>query len=89
MAKRWYNYFLSVDQPEEGEDEASSEESGAPQTAAQTVAEIASGITAEPKFTGAVTSFLQDLDVNWVPAQEECHFPERRKLPANYLDHTP
>src|SRR6516164_9610837 len=55
MAKRWYNYFLSVDQPEEGEDEASSEESGAPQTAAQTVAEIASGITAEPKFTGAVT----------------------------------
>src|SRR5215469_3740649 len=57
MAKRWYNYFLSVDQPEEGkcEDEASSEESGAPQTAAQTVAEIASGITAEPKFTGSVT----------------------------------
>jgi len=55
MAKRWYNYFLSVDQPEEGKDEASSEESGAPQTAAQTVAEIASGITAEPKFTGAVT----------------------------------
>ena len=55
MAKRWYNYFLSVDQPEEGKDEASSEESGAPQTAAQTVAEIASGITAEPKFTVAVT----------------------------------
>jgi hypothetical protein len=57
MVKRWYNYFLSVDQPEEGKSEegASAEESGAPRTAAQTVAEIASGITAEPKFTGAVT----------------------------------
>jgi len=57
MAKRWYNYFLSVDQPEEGkgEEEASPEESGAPRTAAQTVADIASGITAEPKFTGEVT----------------------------------
>jgi len=57
MAKRWYNYFLSVDQPEEGkgEEEVSPEESGAPRTAAQTVADIASGITAEPKFTGEVT----------------------------------
>jgi len=57
MAKRWYNYFLSVDQPEEGkgEEEASAEGSGAQRTAAQTVAEIASGITAEPKFTGPVT----------------------------------
>ena len=57
MAKRWYNYFLSVDQPEEGksEEEVSPEESGAPRTAAQTVAEIASGVTAEPKFTGPVT----------------------------------
>ena len=57
MAKRWYNYFLSVDQPEEGkaEEAASTEESGVPRTAAQTVAEIASGVTAEPKFTGPVT----------------------------------
>ena len=56
MAKRWYNYFLSVDQPEEGkaEEEAPAEGSGAPQTAAQTVAEIASGVTAEPRFTGPV-----------------------------------
>ena len=30
-----------------------------------------------------------DLDMNLVPGQEECHFPKRRKLPANYLDHTP
>jgi hypothetical protein len=57
MAKRWYNYFLSVDQQEESkaEEMASGEESGAPRTAAQTVAEIASGVTAEPKFTGPVT----------------------------------
>jgi hypothetical protein len=57
MAKRWYNYFLSVDQPEEGkaEEATSAEESRAPRTAAQTVAEIASGVTAEPKFTGPVT----------------------------------
>jgi hypothetical protein len=60
MAKRWYNYFLSVDQPDEGKaaQEASAqtaEESVTPRTAAQTVAEIASGITAEPKFTGPVT----------------------------------
>ena len=57
MTKRWYNYFLSVDQPEEGkaEEAASAEESRAPRTAAQTVAEIASGVTAEPKFTGPVT----------------------------------
>ncbi len=60
MAKKWYNYFLSVDQPEEGSEgaQASSvaeEGSEAPRTAAQTVAEIASGITAEPKFTGSVT----------------------------------
>jgi hypothetical protein len=56
MAKRWYNYFLSVDQVEENKtgEEASVEEPGAP-TAAQTVAEIASGVTAEPKFTGPVT----------------------------------
>lgn len=59
MSKRWYNYFLSVDQPEEGKagEQASARagEEGTPQTAAQTVAEIASGITAEPRFTGPVT----------------------------------
>jgi hypothetical protein len=57
MAKRWYNYFLSVDQVEKNkaEEEAPAEEPGAPRTAAQTVAEIASGVTAEPKFTGPVT----------------------------------
>jgi hypothetical protein len=57
LTKRWYNYFLSVDQPAQGTagEETSAEESGAPPTAAQTVAEIASGVTAEPKFSGVVT----------------------------------
>jgi hypothetical protein len=57
MAKRWYNYFLSVDQVNENkaEEEAPTDEPGAHRTAAQTVAEIASGVTAEPKFTGPVT----------------------------------
>ena len=59
--KKWYNYFLSVDQPAEstGETQASAEgepASGAPSSAAQTVAEIASGVSADPKFTGPVAN---------------------------------
>jgi hypothetical protein len=57
-SKKWYSYFVSVEQPGEGkgEQEGSAEgeaASGAPRSAAQTVAEIASGVSAEPKFTGA------------------------------------
>jgi len=60
--KKWYNYFLSVDQPAEvqGEQEATAEgvepAAAAPRSAAQTVAEIASGVSAEPKFTGPVAN---------------------------------
>ena len=59
--KKWYNYFLSVDQPGEskGEAQASSEGDsapGAPSSAARTVAEIASSVSAEPKFTGPVAN---------------------------------
>ena len=59
--KKWYNYFLSVDQAAEskGEQEVPSEgdtASGAPRRAAQTVAEIASGVSAEPKFSGPVAN---------------------------------
>lgn len=59
--KKWYNYFLSVDQAAEskGGEEVSSQgdmASGAPRRAAQTVAEIASGVSAEPKFTGPVAN---------------------------------
>jgi len=66
MAKKWYNYFLSVDEAQAGQAEAgeaaerrgSSEPgpAGAPsRTAAQTVAEIASGLNT-PKFTGPVAN---------------------------------
>jgi len=60
--KKWYNYFLSVDQPAEvqGEQEATAEgvepAAAAPRSAAQTVAEIASGVSAEPKFAGPVAN---------------------------------
>jgi hypothetical protein len=66
--KKWYNYFLSVDQPGEskGEQEVSAEgepASGAPRRAAQTVAEIASGVSAEPKFTGPVANPMSFQDI--------------------------
>lgn len=65
--KKWYSYFISVDQPAEGGAEeagaasaAASQEApraGAPagRTAAQTVAEIAATV-AEPKFKGPVSN---------------------------------
>lgn len=60
-SKKWYNYFLSVEQPGEsrGEPEVPSDaqqSSGAPRRAAQTVAEIASGVASEPKFSGPVAN---------------------------------
>jgi len=38
------------------------------------------GSLAEGKVVtvGEPLTILQDLDVTWIPAQEECHFPERR-----------
>jgi len=64
MTKKWYNYFLSVDEAQAGQAEAAgvdhSPETGRaaalPRTAAQTVAEIASGLKTEPKFTGPVAN---------------------------------
>jgi len=66
--KKWYNYFLSVDQPggskAEGEAPAEGEAAaGAPRSAAQTVAEIASGVSAEPKFTGPVANPMSFQDI--------------------------
>ncbi len=60
MSKKWYNYFLSVEQPEEGKaQEEESSGAGSPSTArtpAQTVAEIASSVAAAPKFAGPVAN---------------------------------
>jgi len=54
MAKKWYDYFVSVDRSEERQaQDASAPE--APRIAAQTGAEIASGVAAEPKFSTPVT----------------------------------
>jgi hypothetical protein len=54
VAKKWYNYFLSVD-PSEGSREESSD-TAEQRTAAQTVAEIAAGVVAEPQFTASVAN---------------------------------
>jgi hypothetical protein len=57
MTKKWYNYFVSVD---EGDGSTQSEDSPrsaptASKSAAQSVAEIASSIAVEPKFTTPVS----------------------------------
>jgi hypothetical protein len=56
MTKKWYNYFVSTDQP--ADHAVESEHSPSPdginkpaQTAAQTVAEIASSVSVKPTFT--------------------------------------
>jgi len=67
--KKWYNYFLSVDQAAETRsDQEATAEGGdpavaAPRSAAQTVAEIASGVSAEPKFTGPVANPMAFQDI--------------------------
>lgn len=74
MSKKWYNYIVSVD------DAASAAQQGQPnpkvpaggtKSAAQSVAEIASTIAVEPKFTSPVsdsTSFEQIYKAAEIPA---------------------
>lgn len=54
MTKKWYNYFVSVDEAAQA---AQQGRGNAPGTgnAAQSVAEIASSVAAEPKFTSPVS----------------------------------
>jgi len=67
MSKKWYNYIVSVDES------ASQPSSGAPagsKTAAQSIAEIASTIAAEPQFTTPVsdpTSFEEIYKAAEIP----------------------
>jgi len=66
MAKKWYNYFLSVDEQAaretqaaeaaEGQDAGEAPATGSPRTAAQTVADIASGLNVQPRFTAPVAN---------------------------------
>ncbi len=50
MSKKWYNYFVSVDQPE-GTEPPPTE----PGSAAKTVADIAASVAAAPAFTAPVS----------------------------------
>jgi len=63
MTKKWYNYFVSVDQDAANVERGSqSTNPAAAKSAAQSVAEIAAGMAAEPQFTKPVsepTSFEQ------------------------------
>jgi len=59
MTKKWYNYFVSVDEDPAGaaSSSANAKPSAGPRTGpAQTVADIASSVAAEPKFTSPVSS---------------------------------
>ncbi|HZI56678.1 MAG TPA: hypothetical protein VFF39_07870, partial [Verrucomicrobiae bacterium] len=59
--KKWYNYFVSVDEagnPVAGDAQAVGQPgaAAAPMNPAQTVAEIASSVAVEPKFTAPVSN---------------------------------
>src|SRR5438067_9821226 len=53
LSKKWYNLFVSVDAPT-GDNPTSDGNSEPPRSPAQTVAEIASSVAAEPKFAAPV-----------------------------------
>lgn len=56
MTKKWYNYFVSVDENAAGEQNAGGPPMGAAQkSASQSVAEIAAGVATEPKFTSPIS----------------------------------
>jgi len=73
MTKKWYNYFVSVDEGDSAtQSEGSSPRSAkaASKSAAQSVAEIASSIAPEPKFTTPVsdpTSFEEIYKAAEIP----------------------
>ena len=55
ISKKWYNLFVSVD-PSAGDSDTADASSAALRSSAQTVAEIASSVGAEPKFTAPVSA---------------------------------
>jgi hypothetical protein len=61
MVKKWYNFLVTVDRPEDANaPEATTDAPGgtsrSARTAAQTVAEIASAVAPEPKFSAPVSN---------------------------------
>lgn len=70
MSKKWYNYIVSVEDPTSPQAPADTKAPGAPRTAAQSVAEIASTLAPEPKFTTPVsdpTSFEEIYKAAEIP----------------------
>jgi hypothetical protein len=56
MTKKWYNYFVSVEQNTANEPGATGSPSGADaKSASDSVAEIAAGLNAEPQFTKPIS----------------------------------
>ncbi len=55
MSKKWYNYIVSVDEANSTEQTPSKNSPAGTRSAAQSVAEIASSIAMEPKFTTPVS----------------------------------
>jgi len=72
MTKKWYNYFVSVDEANRtGEAPGSGSAPAAEMSAAQSVAEIASTLAAVPKFTSPVfdpTSFDEIYKAAEIPS---------------------
>src|SRR5437879_777440 len=71
MTKKWYNYFVSVDEANRtGETPGSSSAPAAEMSAAQSVPESASTVASEPKFTSPVsdpTSFDEIYQAAEIP----------------------
>jgi hypothetical protein len=70
MSKKWYNYIVSVDESENQRGQANSGGETTSKTAAQSIAEIASTIAAEPQFTTPVsdpTSFEEIYKAAEIP----------------------
>jgi len=55
MTKKWYNYFVSVDEANRTGEAPTGSAPAGETSAAQSVAEIASTVAAEPKFTSPVS----------------------------------
>jgi hypothetical protein len=73
MTKKWYNYFVSVDEADSTNSSADAQSSApaSPRSAAQSVAEIAMSVAPEPKFTTPIsdpTSFEQIYNAAEIPA---------------------
>ena len=70
MSKKWYNYIVSVDDEASQNVQSSSQVSPIAKSAAQSVAEIASTVAAEPQFTTPVsdpTSFEEIYKAAEIP----------------------